>query len=93
VAVVVAESSEHLLPRVHIVKGAEKAVRKSHEDSRASYSDALAIFINFLSGIAFTVAAALTSRFLLMMAFWQGILVGGVLYIVFIIIGGACEGV
>jgi hypothetical protein len=40
----------------------------------------LAVLVNILSGGAFTLAAALTSEFLLTTRFWVGVLLGAIVY-------------
>lgn len=64
--------------------------RLSAEDARAAWLNSLVVLINLLSGSAFTVAAAFTSHFLLMTTFWQGLLLGALLYGGFMVIGSAC---
>jgi hypothetical protein len=62
----------------------------ANEGVRASWISGLVILINLLCGSAFTLAAAFTSEFLLMTTFWQGLVLGGLLYGLFMIVGGAC---
>jgi hypothetical protein len=60
---------------------------------RAAWLSTVVFFTNLLSGSAFTLAAAFTSQFLLMTTFWQGLLLGALLYGVFMIVGNACADV
>ena len=52
----------------------------------------LAVLVNILSGGTFTLAAALTSEFLLMTRFWVGAFLGIILYALMLIGAWMCEG-
>ena len=76
-----------------VVRRPVNSLRDSHqtaEDARAVWLRSLIVIINLLSGSAFTLAAAFTSQFLLMTTFWQGFLLGALVYGLFIILGVAC---
>jgi hypothetical protein len=62
---------------------------QSIENVRARHLVWLAVLINILSLGSFTLAAALTSEFLLMTRFWVGAFLGAIVYGLMII--GACE--
>jgi hypothetical protein len=66
---------------------------QSIENVRAKHLVWLAILINTLSGGAFTLAAALTSEFLLMTSFWVGACLGTIFYGLMIIGAWTCDGV
>ena len=60
------------------------------DDLPENYLDRFAILVNLLSAMAFTLATAFTSEFVLMTTFWQGIGFGLVAYGLFAIVGGNC---
>jgi hypothetical protein len=64
---------------VRISRPAQSQVQAIN-DVQANHLLWLAVFINILSGSAFTVAAALTSEFALMTRFWVGACLGAIVY-------------
>jgi hypothetical protein len=76
-----------------VVRRPVKRLRESqpsNEDIRAAWLSSLGVLINLLCGSAFTLAAAFTSEFLFMTTFWHGLLLGALLYGVFVVVGGVC---
>jgi len=79
-----------------VVRRPVKRLRESqpsNADVRASWVSILGAFINLLCGSAFTLAAAFTSEFLFMTTFWRGVVLGALLYGLFMIAGSACADV
>jgi len=66
---------------------------QSIENVRARLLVWLAVLVNILSGAGFTLAAALTSEFLLMTRFWVGVCLGTIFYGLMIIGAWTCDGV
>lgn len=76
-----------------VVRRPVKRLRDSHQHTeavRAAWLRSLVVFINLLCGAAFILAAAFTSEFIFMTTFWQGVLLGAVLYGPFVVAGEVC---
>ena len=63
----------------------------SKQNSGARYVIGLVMMVHFLSGGFVALAAAFTSEMFLLTTFWQGAILGGVMYGLIVIVIGADE--